>query len=102
LGGAELRFDLQQKGQNFPGKTFQGKLSREKLSRGKLSRENFPGKTFEGTLSRENGKCSHLNLAQVWMKMMPTASQVLHEVRTRCLSTWDGWNPVKSRGYFRQ
>ncbi len=30
------------------------------------------GKTFQGKLSRENGKCSHLNLAQVWLNMMPT------------------------------
>ena len=64
----------------------------------KLSR----GKTFQGKLSRGNGKCSHLNLAQVWMNRMPTASQVLHEVRTRCLTTWDGWNPVESRGHFQQ
>jgi hypothetical protein len=94
----------EKKVKNFPGeklsraKLSRGKLSRGKLSRGKLSR----GKTFQGKLSRENRKCSHLNLAQVWMNMMPTASQVLHEVRTRCLTTWDGWNPVESRGHFQQ
>ena len=89
----------EKKVKNFPGeKLSRAKLSRGKLSRGKLSR----GKTFQGKLSRENGKCSHLNLAQVWMNMMPTASQVLHEVRMRCLTTWDGWNPVESRGHFQQ
>ena len=25
---------------------------------------------------------------------MPTASLVIHEVQTRCLTTWDGWNPA--------
>jgi hypothetical protein len=33
---------------------------------------------------------------------MPPASPVLHKVQTRCLTTWDGWNPAELRGHFLQ
>ncbi len=34
--------------------------------------------------------------------MMPTASQVLHEVRTRCLTTWVGWNLISLHTQFER
>ena len=35
------------------------------------------------------------------MMMVCTATLVVHDARTRCLTLGDGWKPAKLRGYFR-
>ena len=72
------------------------KRSPRKDRREKIAEKRSPRKQS----SNVQAKCAYRFGAPDATTMVRTATSVLHEARTRCLSPSHGWNPAESGGHF--